>query len=76
MACLIASAAVVAFVALRHGEFSALRVTGGCLLLLVFVSLFLYGTAAHIPLIATSVLVACNRGGRCARTQRPGLNTP
>lgn len=52
MACLIASAAVVAFVALRHGEFSALRVTGGCLLLLVFVSLALYGTAAHIPLIA------------------------
>ncbi len=52
MACLIASAAVVAFVALRHGEFSALRVAGVCLLLLVFVSLALYGTAAHIPIIA------------------------
>jgi len=53
MACLIASAAVVAFVALRHGEMSALQVVGGCLLLLIVVSLALYGTAAHIPLIAT-----------------------
>jgi len=52
MACLIASAAVVAFVALRHGEFSTLQVTGGCLLLLVVVSLLLYGTAAHIPIMA------------------------
>ena len=53
MFCLIASAAVVAFVALRHGEFAALRVAGGCLLLMVVVSLILYGTAVHIPLIAT-----------------------
>lgn len=52
MACLIASAAVVAFVALRHGELSALQVAGGCLLLMVVVSLALYGTAIHIPLIA------------------------
>ena len=52
MACLIGSAAVVAFVALRHGEFSSLQVTGGCLLLLVVVSLLLYGTAAHIPIMA------------------------
>jgi len=53
MAALIASAAVVAFVALRHGELQALRVSGGCLLLLVVVSLVLYGTAVHIPMIAT-----------------------
>ncbi|MFK7997831.1 MAG: DUF2232 domain-containing protein [Granulosicoccus sp.] len=53
MLCLIASAAVVAFVALRHGEVSALQVVGGCLLLMVVVSLALYGTAVHIPLIAT-----------------------
>lgn len=53
MFCLIASAAVVAFVALRHGEVSALQVAGGCLLLLVVVSMVLYGTAVHIPLIAT-----------------------
>jgi len=39
--------------ALRHGEVQALRVTGGCLLLLVVVSLVLYGTAVHIPLVAT-----------------------
>ncbi len=53
MLCLIASAAVVAFVALRHGELAALKVAGGCLLLLVVVSLALYGTALHIPIIAT-----------------------
>ncbi|MFK8079076.1 MAG: hypothetical protein AB8B97_02215 [Granulosicoccus sp.] len=53
MLCLIASAAVVAFVALRHGEMSALQVVGGCLLLMIVVSLGLYGTAVHIPLIAT-----------------------
>ena len=53
MACLVASAAVVAFVALRHGEIAALRVAGGCLLMLVLVSLVLYGTAINIPLIAT-----------------------
>lgn len=52
MLCLVASAAVVAFVALRHGELSALKVAGGCLFLLVAVSLVLYGSAAHIPLIA------------------------
>lgn len=53
MACLIASAAVVAFVALRHGELAASRVAGGCLLMMVVVSWGLYGTAIHIPLIAT-----------------------
>ncbi len=52
MVCLIASAAVVAFVALRHGELAALKVTGGCLLLLVVVSLVLYGTAVLIPIVA------------------------
>lgn len=52
MACLVASAAVVAFVALRHGEKSALQVAGGCLLLLVIVSTVLYGSVFHIPLIA------------------------
>jgi len=53
MACLIASAAVVAFVALRHGEMSALQVVGGCLLLLVVVSMVLYKSAVHVPLVAT-----------------------
>jgi len=53
MACLIASAAVVAFVALRHGELAALRVTGGCLLMMVVVSMALYGTAVHIPVFVT-----------------------
>jgi len=53
MACLIASAAVVAFVALRHGEMSALRVVGGCLLLLIVVSMALYQSAVHVPLVAT-----------------------
>ncbi|MFK7890321.1 MAG: DUF2232 domain-containing protein [Granulosicoccus sp.] len=52
MLCLIASAAVVAFVALRHGEMAAVKVAGSCLLLLVLVSLILYGSALHIPLIA------------------------
>lgn len=52
MACLIASAAVVAFVALRHGERAALQVVGSCLLLLVVLSVILYGSVLHIPLIA------------------------
>ncbi len=51
--CLIASAAVVAFVALRHGELAALRVIGGCLVLLVIVSITLYQSAVHVPLVAT-----------------------
>jgi uncharacterized protein YybS (DUF2232 family) len=49
MVCLLASAAVVAFVALRHGELSALKVSGGCLLLLAVVSLLVSGSAQHIP---------------------------
>lgn len=53
MVCLIASAAVVAFVALRHGEMSALRVVGGCLLLLIVVSTILYQSAVHVPMVAT-----------------------
>ena len=50
---LICSAAVVAFVALRHGEMSAFRVVGGCLLLLIVLSAVLYKSAVHVPLIAT-----------------------
>lgn len=50
---LIASAAVVAFVALRHGELSALRVVGGCLVLLIVVSIILYQSPVHVPLIAS-----------------------
>ncbi|NND91000.1 MAG: DUF2232 domain-containing protein [Granulosicoccus sp.] len=53
MLCLIASAAVVAFVALRHGEMSALRVVGACLILLIVVSIVLYQSPVHVPLIAT-----------------------
>lgn len=53
MGCLIASAAVVAFVALRHGEMAALRVVGGCLVLLIVVSIALYQSAVHVPLVAT-----------------------
>lgn len=52
MACLVSSAAVVAFVALRHGEVAAVKVASGCLLLLFVVSLLLYGAAYHIPMIA------------------------
>ncbi len=50
-ACLVVSASVVAFVALRHSEVSALRVVGGCLLLLIVVSTVLYGSAWRIPTI-------------------------
>lgn len=53
MGCLIGSAAVVAFVALRHGEMAAGKVVGGCLVLLVVVSAVLYGSPVHVPLIAT-----------------------
>jgi len=53
IACLIASAAVVAYVALRHGQIAAFRVVGGCFLFLVVVSVVLYGSAVHtIPVIA------------------------
>jgi len=50
---LVTSAAVVAFVALRHGEMATLQVIGGCLLLLIVVSAVLYGSVVHVPLIAT-----------------------
>lgn len=50
---LIASAAVVAFVALRHGEWSALKVVGGCLVMLIVVSIGLYQSPVHVPLIAS-----------------------
>lgn len=50
---LVCSAAVVAFVALRHGEISALKVVGGCLLMLVVLSMVLYESAVHVPMIAT-----------------------
>lgn len=53
MLLLITSAAVVAFVALRHGEMSAIQVVGGCLLLLIVVSMALYHSAVHVPLIAS-----------------------
>lgn len=53
MLCLVCSAAVVAFVALRHGEIAALQVVGGCLVLLVVLSMFLYHSAVHVPLVAT-----------------------
>lgn len=51
LACLIISASVVSFVALRHAEAAAFRVVGGCLLLLVVVSTALYGSVLHIPTI-------------------------
>lgn len=50
--CLVCSAAVVAFVALRHGEMSALQVMGGCLLLLIVVSAILYRSIVQVPMIA------------------------
>lgn len=50
---LICSAAVVAFVALRHGEVSAFKVVGGCLLLLIVLSAILYKSVVHVPLVAT-----------------------
>lgn len=53
MFCLIGSAAVVAFVALRRGDMAALQVVGGCLVLLVLVSITLYQSPIHVPLVAT-----------------------
>ncbi|MGQ7845041.1 hypothetical protein ACUNV4_11230 [Granulosicoccus sp. 3-233] len=50
---LIASAAVVAFVALRHGELSAIQVVGGCLVMLIVVSIVLYQSPIHVPLVAS-----------------------
>lgn len=50
---LVSSAAVVAFVALRHGEMATAQVVGACLLLLIVVSAFLYGSVVHVPLIAS-----------------------
>lgn len=50
---LVCSAAVVAFVALRHGIMSAVQVVGGCLILLIVLSAVLYQSAVHVPLIAT-----------------------
>lgn len=53
MGLLVCSAAVVAFVVLRRGEVAALRVVGACLVLLVVVSMVLYKSVIHAPLIAT-----------------------
>ena len=53
MFCLVGSAAVVAFVALRRGDMAALQVVGGCLVLLVLVSITLYQSPIHVPLVAT-----------------------
>lgn len=50
---LVCSAAVVAFVALRHGVMSATQVVGGCLILLIVLSAVLYQSAVQVPLIAT-----------------------
>lgn len=50
---LVCSAAVVAFVALRHGVSSAVQVVGGCLILLIVLSAVLYQSVVHVPLIAT-----------------------
>jgi len=52
---LICSAAVVAFVALRHGEMAAFKVMGGCLLLLLVLSAVLYKSMVQVPLIATGL---------------------
>lgn len=50
---LISSAAIVAFVALKHGELSALKVVGGCLVMLIVTSMVLFGTSVFLPLIAS-----------------------
>ncbi|MFK8075814.1 MAG: DUF2232 domain-containing protein [Granulosicoccus sp.] len=50
---LVCSAAVVAFVALRHGIMSATQVVGGCLILLIVLSAVLYESVVQVPLIAT-----------------------
>ena len=50
---LVCSAAVVAFVALRHGVMSATQVVGGCLILLIVLSAVLHQSAVQVPLIAT-----------------------
>ena len=51
----VASAAVVTFVALRHGEIAAVKVFAACLLMLLVVSLTMKGSAFQIPLIAVTV---------------------
>ena len=55
MLCTVASAAVVTFVALRHGEMAAVKVFSVCLLMLLVVSLMLKDSAFQIPLIAVTI---------------------
>ncbi|WP_157736255.1 hypothetical protein [Granulosicoccus antarcticus] len=53
MICLVASAAVLAFVVLRRGESAVLQVAGGCLVLLIVVSMVLNQSTNLIPLVPT-----------------------
>jgi len=52
MGCLVASAAVVSFVALKHGEQATIRVTASCLLMLFLVSMVITGAGFRVPLLA------------------------
>jgi len=49
---LVCSAAVVAFVALRHGVLAATQVVAGCTVLLLIASFVLYQSTVHVPLVA------------------------
>lgn len=61
MAALVASAAVVAFVALRHGELAAIRVAAGCSLLLVL-PILLFDNVIQAPLVASLCWLAAIAG--------------
>jgi len=54
VALLIASAAVVSFVVLRHGEMAAVQVMAVCIALLIVLSLVLYRSAVAMPVATLS----------------------
>ena len=54
VALLIASAAIVSFVVLRHGEMAALQVMAVCVALLIVLSLLLYKSAVAMPVATLS----------------------
>ena len=63
---LICSAAVVAFVALRHGEIAAFKVVGGCLLAVNRVVGSALSVGGSCAVNCFGILVACDFGSRCS----------
>lgn len=71
---IIASAAVVAFVLLRRGESAVVKTIGFCLVMLLVLSLVLYGSAIQAPLLAVVFwLPAILAAGVLGRTLNLGL---